>query len=131
MEKKFRKKPVWARQLNKSLYEEIKNLNPVDVKFKTDHKTKITFQIETEKFIGVGKSICSVVEWEFNFKRGINMAAGRAVKALKNRYNSERIRTAFEEFPNTWTKSQMLRVKNSIATNGGRFMPFKSIIIPK
>lgn len=65
--------------------------------------------INSEGNIGKGLAICSTID-QFDEKEGKNKAAGRAVKALVNRYDSDPIRKDWLLFSDSWPKRQIWRV---------------------
>lgn len=99
-------------------------LNPVEVLFEVDAPRYVRASIVTEDgFVGEGIAVCSVLDdYEFSERKGKNIAAGRAVKAIVNQENSEDLRTDYEFFPTSWTLKRAERVID-VGLNVG---PFKS-----
>lgn len=89
--------------------ERIEQLNPVQVQFETKIPEAVKCTITLEGMIGRGVAICSVIdESVFSERKGKNIAAGRAVKALINQTSDEIIRCS--NFPNTWWVGQTKRL---------------------
>lgn len=101
--KEWRKKNKWKRGLSRKLVENISSFNPYVVEFTITYPDFISCVIKTDHGEAEGIAICSWLdEPSWDEKRGRNIAAGRAVKALKNRSDSEHIRSWSDGFPQTW-----------------------------
>lgn len=89
--------------------EKIEELNPVQIQFEAKAPEAVKCTILTKEALGRGVAICSVLdEWEFSERKGRNIAAGRAVKALINQTSDEAIRGT--NFPNSWLFKQARRL---------------------
>ena len=108
VKKQLRKQNKWKRGLGRSLVENISMFNPTSVTFDVKHPELIRCIIATRNGTGVGLAICSVYD-VFDEKRGRNLAAGRALKALTKETDSELIRCD-HDFPQSWTFRQAGRV---------------------
>ena len=104
----MKKKTAWMKGLSKKLVQQILDLEPERVEKIIDRKHKgVYFYIYLpSQSVARGLSICSITE-AFNEERGLNKAAGRAVKAALTEKDSEPIRCNFEDFPNSWSKKQI------------------------
>ena len=99
------------RGLSRSLIENILNFDPEEVEFEVNYPESVVCKISTKNdHIAVGLAICSTSEYYWDEKKAKNLAAGRAVKALKNQENSEPIRDDYPFFPGSWTLRQIERV---------------------
>ena len=97
--------------LSKSLIENILSFDPEEVEFVVDYPESILCKITTkDEHFAIGLSICSTSEYYWDEKRAKNLAAGRAVKALKSKECSEPIRDDYPFFPRSWTLRQIERV---------------------
>ena len=108
VKKQLRKQNKWKRGLSRNLVEGISSFNPTSVTFDIEHPELIRCIIKTNNGTGVGLAICSVLDF-FEEKRGKHLAAGRALKALKNGTNADMIRCD-HDFPQSWTFRQAGRV---------------------
>jgi hypothetical protein len=89
--------------------EKIEELNPVQVLFETKAPEAVKCLILLKDVAGKGIAICSVIdEYVFDEKKGKNIAAGRAVRALVNQTTEDMIRSS--NFPNTWLVRQTKRL---------------------
>lgn len=116
----------WKRGLSRTLVDEILNLNPEEVLFQIVQPKYIKCIIKTKNHTGTGISICSLLdEKDFNVRKGKNIAAGRAVKALKKLCTSSFIRSweTDARFPRTWTIGQANKLSALSHILGG----FKSV----
>ena len=110
------------RGLGKNLKEELKNINPDEIKCHVNRRDRIiTVYIKKNSLIYIGTAICSILD-KFNEIKGKNMATGRAVKAYKNQHNSEKVRRAPFKFPGGWTVKQVLNVISCP-------FPYKSMVL--
>ena len=99
------------RGLSSRLIENILSFQPKEVNFDVFYPESIVCKIETNTgSVGFGVAICSTSEFYWDEKRAKNLAAGRALKALKNQDNSEIIREHYLEFSKSWTLGQVERV---------------------
>lgn len=88
----------------------ILELKPVCVTYEVERPYRVFCRIvDKDGNIGKGLAICSVID-EFDEKEGKNKAAGRAVKALVNREDSDPIRKEWTLFSDSWTKGRIWRV---------------------
>lgn len=65
--------------------------------------------IETNEEKVEGMAICSVLD-RFDEKTGKNKALGRAIKALNRKESSGIVREYFDDYPDSWTKRQIMNV---------------------
>lgn len=97
----------WARGLSRSLISNVLTLDPQYVEFNIRPKSRITeCWITTGTARGCGVAICSTLD-KWSTVVGKNKALGRAVGALLRKENSEPVRTAWDEYPRSWTKRQI------------------------
>ena len=107
--KKWRKRNYWKKGLSRYLVEKIQELDPTLVQFETKAPEIVKCTIVLKDAVGKGVAICSILdEWEFNERKGRNIAAGRAVRALVNKTSDEVIRS--QNFPDTWLLRQARRL---------------------
>lgn len=123
--KELRKRNKWKKNLSRRLVEEIISFPTENVEFEIKKPDYVKCTIKTKDAVGVGISICSFIdEPVFDEKRGRNIAAGRAVKALKNMECSEPIRRwTYDCFPMTW----FIRQAEKVSSLGDMFW-YKSIV---
>ena len=99
------------RGLSSKLIENILSFNPTKIEFRIEYPEVVVCLIETSKGEEAqGVAICSTSEYYWDERRAKNLAAGRAVKALINREDSEPIRYEYEDFPKSWSIKQAERV---------------------
>jgi hypothetical protein len=93
--------------LNKQLVDSVIALKPTDINFSYADPHYVECRITTEKGLGRGVSICSVLD-RTKFQRyvGKRKAVGRAIKALKKESSSEWMRDSIDQLPRTWTLAQ-------------------------
>lgn len=98
----------WTRGLSKSTIANVLECQPESVEFRVNHKRKIVAcDISTKDGNATGVAICSCLD-DFDIKKGKNIAAGRAVIALIDKYSSRFTRSRWEQFPGTWTKKRIM-----------------------
>jgi hypothetical protein len=94
--------------LGKNIIETILKLDPDTVIFDVKYPTYVSAHIHLKDGnIGSGLAICSTID-EFDERKGKNLAAGRAIKALLKKEESEKIR---QSFPGSWRISQAERLR--------------------
>jgi len=117
----------WKKYLNKELVNNIENLNPDGVRFYYLNKNEavVCFILikgdNDHNILGCGASLKSP-EDKFCEKEGRNKAAGRALKAIVNKENSEPIRTTLDQIPNTWNKRKIEHIINLATIFGYKSM---------
>ncbi len=108
MKKKYN---PWKKHLSRKLVEQIEKLKPDEVVFRNFNNIYMECEIKRDKEYAYGYAICSVID-KFDEKRGKNLSAGRAVKAMKRKISDERKREALDRFPQSWTLRQVFRIIN-------------------
>lgn len=102
----------WTRGLSKSTISNVLNHIPEHVSFLVDWKKRVVLcEITCSADRAYGIAICSCLD-DFDPKRGKNIAARRAVLALTEKVNSRYTRTAWQLFPDTWTKKRIIRLQS-------------------
>lgn len=101
----------WMKGLPSGLIENVKTLEPDLVEFEIIQPKTIMCRIKKGDREALGIAICSVRdEASFSVKAGKKLAAGRAVRAFQRNEPTLRIRGSEDQFPRTWSRSQMKRV---------------------
>jgi len=111
----------WMRYLHPGLIKNILDLQPDSVRAAVHEPKFVVYEIKKGKTAGIGVSVCSPIEGcendqdflngqgkKFSHIYGRTKAAGRALKALRNRKSSLPIR---ESFPRRWFPSQVAQLK--------------------
>jgi len=103
----------WKKFVSKKLFDDLVSFRPTKVIVEVKDGIYFYVTISTEDEYGEGIAICSMQDeyYDYDLKVGINKAMGRAVKALKTKTNDLPIRKDYEDFPNTWTKKAIERVR--------------------
>ena len=99
------------RGLSKRLIENILSFDPKEIRFVVEYPEYVMCEIQTEGGeYARGITICSISEYYWDERRAKNLAAGRALKALAKKEDSEPIRYDYEDFPKSWSIRQAERV---------------------
>jgi hypothetical protein len=99
----------WMRKLDKGLINRILEMEPARVEFIVKMPTHVICHIQVGREIGSGVAICSVLDRQnFDVAFGKTIAAGRALKALKEKNFISPIRGRFSR---RWLPSQVKHVK--------------------
>jgi len=107
------------------ILKKIETFDPKEVSFAITKGKYVTCFIRGSNWTAYGTAICSVLD-DFDEYTGKVKAAGRALKALIRKENSEPTRTRFEDFPPSWEIRQAYRVTSSpTAFKSGFYSPEK------
>lgn len=99
-----------TRNLTKEVRRAIYELRIKVIEFKAENPVVSCVLVDANNNAGVGISLCSELD-DFDMDYGKIKAAGRAIKGLVNRCNSELIRDDWNSFPNSWTKRRIVQLQ--------------------
>ena len=101
-------KERWSVGLDNGLIQVVKEISPQKIEFKISPPlTRCIMQ--KGPLTAEGIAICSVSE-DFNRKQGKERSLARAIKAMVDGVNCEKIRSRWSSFPGGWSKRQVDRV---------------------
>lgn len=103
----------WKKMLSRKLVKEIEEQNSSDIKFYSFNRKEavVCCILKNDKEVGLGVSLKSPDD-KFDEKFGRNRSAGRALKALINKGDSEPIRNNSKQIPDNWTKRKIEKILN-------------------
>ena len=102
-------KERWSIGLDSGLIQVVAEIGPQKIEFKI--MPPLTRCIMTKGAVTVeGIAICSVTEKAFSIKEGKKRSLARAIKAMVDGVDCEKIRNKWSMFPGGWSKRQVDRV---------------------